>query len=268
MIFFLNRGLILEQEIVKALKSYFSIIGVPEFYENFTVSVSNGHPFARMVLSDAPEKDATSLFPVVVVTTEYEGKPDELANVIAFEYFSLGTEDIEAKNDGGPSNIEARYMMMTPKKMDALREAMNSRTDKRIFGVTQFIRRSDHISIEIWAENPQLKNELYELIRLFVCGYMKESFEKLYDENNFSLFDNTVKGQRSNNFNFDFGVELYGAQITFDADYIIEQSVIDTELVDGNIDFMEVINHVKGQSGTSRSIIIDGRDCAEPGEEE
>jgi hypothetical protein len=268
MMFFLNRGLILEQEIVKALKSYFSITGVPAFYENFTVSVSNRHPFARMVLSGTPEKDAASLFPVVVVTTEYESKPDELANVIDFEYFSLGPQDIEAKNDGGPSDIEARYLMMTPKKMDALREAMNSRTDKRVFGAAWFIRRSDHVSIEIWADNPQLKNELYELVRLFVCGYMKESFEKLYDEHNFSLFDDSVKGQRSNNFNFDFGVELYGAQITFDADYIIEQSVIDTELVDGDIDFMEVINHAKGQSGTSRSVITGGGDCAEPGEKE
>jgi hypothetical protein len=110
-----------------------------------------------------------------------------------------------------------------------------------------------------------LKNELYEAIRLFVCGWMKESLEKLYEENGFTLFDNTVRGQRSNNANVDFGIELWGAYLTFEAEYTIEQTVIDTELVDSNIDFMEVINHVKGQAGTTRSVIIGGGDSAESG---
>jgi hypothetical protein len=94
---------------------------------------------------------------------------------------------------------------------------------------------------------------------------MKESFEKLYEENGLAIFDDTVYGQRSNTFNLDFGVELHGAHITFNADYIIEQSVIDTELVDENIDFMEVINHVKEQAGTSRSIVAGRRDGAGTG---
>jgi hypothetical protein len=60
MIFFLNRGLILEQEVVKVLKKYFSIIGIPEYYKNYTITVTNEHPFARMLLSEAPEKEAES----------------------------------------------------------------------------------------------------------------------------------------------------------------------------------------------------------------
>ena len=267
MIFFLNRGLILEQEIVKALKKYFSIIGVPEFYENFTVSVSNRHPFARMCLSDAPEKDAASIFPVVIVATEDEGKPTELSDVVDSQAMTLEPADIETKKDGGPSDVEARYMMMTPAKMSTLREAMDARKDKRIFGVTQFIRRRDHIAIEIWAENPQLKNELYELIRLFVCGFMKDYLAELYkkfftetdedEEGPLVVFDSSVRGQRSNNFNVDFGIELSGGQITFDADYIIEQSVIDTEVGDINDNLLlEVINHVKGYADTAKEWII------------
>jgi hypothetical protein len=174
--------------------------------------------------------------------------------------------DIAAKNEGGKSDVEERYMMMTPKKMGELRAAMDARTDKRIFGFTQFIRRRDHISIEIWAENPQLKNELYEIIRLFACGFMRHYLAKLYGgyfkeldggDVPFAIFDGSVKGQRSNNFNIDFGVELFGAQITFDADYIIEQSVIDTEASDNNDNLLlEVINHVKDCTDTTREWII------------
>jgi len=143
---------------------------------------------------------------------------------------------------------------------------MDARTDKHIYGATQFIRRRDHISIEIWAENPQLKNELYELIRLYVCGFMKDYLDHLYREyfseleegqSPLAIFDSSVKGQRSNNFNVDFGIELSGAHITFDADYIIEQSVIDTELVEINDNLLlEVINHVKGYADATREWII------------
>jgi hypothetical protein len=181
MIFFLNRGLILEQEIVKALKNYFKTTGVPEYYQNYTVSVTNGHPFARMWLSSAPEQDAASLFPVVVVAAEDDEKPGELANVIDTQYLTLEPADI-ADKDGvpGTSDIERRYTMMTPEKMAGLRAAMEDREDQRLFGATWFIRRRDHISIEIWAENPQLKNELYELTRLFVCGFMRDYLHELY----------------------------------------------------------------------------------------
>jgi hypothetical protein len=111
-----------------------------------------------------------------------------------------------------------------------------------------------------------LKNELYELIRLFVCGFMMDYLAEQYreffteldaGESPLAIFDSSVRGQRSNNFNVDFGIELSGAHITFDADYIIEQSVIDTELVEINDNLLlEVINHVKGYADTTREWII------------
>ena len=260
MIFFLNRGLILEQEISKAIKKYFSLIGISEFYKNYTVHVTNAHPFAKMLLSKAPEKDAVSLFPVVVVATESESKSAELKNAVSYYDMAVTPEDIEAKENGGPSILEQRYIMMTPKKMADIRAAMNSRKDKRIFGRTWFIRRSDYISIDIWADNPQLKNELYDLIWNFICGFMREYIEQLYktfypdlkdeDGSPFSLFDHTVMGHRSNNVNIEFGIELYGGILTFEADYIVEQSIIDTEIVEADDFLLEVLNHVKGYPDT------------------
>ena len=276
MIYFLNRGLILEQEIVKALKKYFSIIRVPDYYKNFTVNITNEHPFARMWLSEAPEKDAASLFPVVVIATEEDSKPPELLNLVHSEYLTIEPSDIAIKEDDSLSDIEARYEMITPPIMNELRAAMDAREDKRIFGATSFIRRSDHISIEIWAENPQLKNELYEIVRLFVCGFMKDYLESFYKEcfkevsdkkSPLAIFDSSIRGQRSNNFNVDFGIELYGANITFDADYVIEQSIIDTELNDNDNILLEVINHVKGYGETTREWIIGPDDYTGTGEE-
>jgi hypothetical protein len=47
-------------------------------------------------------------------------------------------------------------------------------------------------------------------------------FKELGDgESPLAVFDSSIMGQRSNNFNVDFGIEISGAHITFDADYII-----------------------------------------------
>jgi hypothetical protein len=265
MIFFLNKGLVLEQIIVKALRDHFNTLGLADFYKGVTVSVTNKHPFARLLLNSINgEKPGASLFPAVVVASLEDEKPGEMAGLTEVVAIKLLPEDVNPPEPGAKSPLEeSGYMMMTPAKYSAIRNAVNERG--RVYGISCKIRRQDRIAIEIWAENIQLKNELYEAVRLFVCGFMKESFEKLYEENNFSLFDNTVRGQRSNNFNGEFGVELWGSYITFEADYTIRQTVIDTEIVDGNIEFMEVINHVKGQAGTSRSVIIGRGDGAESG---
>lgn len=268
MIFFLNKGLILEQAVVKALRDYFNTLGIADFYKGVTVTVTNKHPFARLLSGSINgEGPRASLFPVVVAATLEDGKPGELAGLVETSGLELTPDDVNPPEPGAESPLEAGgFMMMTPEKYRAIREAVNEKG--RVYGISNRIRRQDKISIEIWAENIQLKNELYEAVRLFVCGYMKESFEKLYGWSDFSLFDDTVTGQRGNNFNIDFGVELWGACITFEADYAIEQNVIDTELADENIDFMEVVNHVEGQTGTSRSVVAGGGDGAEPGGEE
>jgi hypothetical protein len=267
MIFFLNKGLILEQIIIKALQDYFKTVGIADFYKGVTISVTNKHPFARLLLNSINgTKPQASLFPAIVVATLDDEKPGELADLIEIgdaeftpDYVNPPEENPEEKS---PME-KAGFMMMTQAKYQAIRDAVNQKG--RVYGISAKVHRQDRIAIEIWAENIQLKNELYEAVRLFVCGYMKEALEELYEENGLTFFDDTVRGQRSNNFNGEFGIELWGSYITFEVDYTIGQTVIDTDLVDENIDFMEVINHVKGQAGTSRSVVIGGGDGAESG---
>jgi hypothetical protein len=264
MIFFLNQGLILEQEIAKAVKSYFKIAGAPKFYENYSINITNDHPFAKMLLSRDAKAASASLFPAIVVTTDSEGKPDELVNLNEAAYLTIEPPDLPTGEEG-IKDFCGRHLMMTPAIIEEMRAAMVAHGDNKLFGYSISIRRQDHISIEIWAKNPQLKNELYEAIRLFVAGWMRDYLEKLYEENALAIFDNTVRGQRSNNFNVDFGIELVGGQITFDADYVINQSVIDTDLTEINNNlFLEVINHVKGYPETTREWIY-GPGDTEPG---
>ena len=233
--------------------------GAIEGYHGFTLNITSAHPFAKLALEMAGgARTEASLFPAIVVATESDDKPAALSALSDVFGVALTAEDVDP--------LEARgYMMMTPEKLAAIREAAQARG--RIYGVSTIIRRTDRIAIEIWAENIQLKNELYELVRLFVCGWMKHALEKLYAENGLAIFDNTVHGERSNNFNVDFGVDLAGALLVFDADYLIEQTIIDTDLTSENIDMMEVINHVKGQAGESRSVVFDCAGCGTGGDD-
>jgi len=237
MIFYMNRGLILENEIVKALKNYFNSLGVAEDYKNYSLNITNEHPFNTLLGVNGEEVDAASLFPAIVVTTSNDSKPGQLDHLVETNALTLDPEDISAIIPSGYT--------ITPEVVEKIREEMEGRG--HLFGISTMIRRSDLISIEIWTDNIQLKNELYEMTRLYVCGGLKHHLENILNRN-VAIFDNTIKGQRSNNFNYDFGIDLAGAQITFEADYIIEQSVIDTELIEINGEIiLEVINHVKGQ---------------------
>ena len=262
MIYFLNRGPILELEILKAFRFYLERKGITEYYKNnFRVSLTNEHPFGQMLLSKASGSKATSRLPVIVVATESDRKPADL-NILGMG----NTHDLIVT----PADIELyekRYKMMPPRIINELRGAMDSRKIKKLFGVQRFSWRQDIISVDIWAENPQVKNDLYDCIRDYICTFLEDYLEGLYreifpelegsDEAPIDIFDNSVFGQRSNNSNLDFGIELFGAYLAFEVNYVIELSIIDTDIEEENENLLlEVINHVKGYGETVREWII------------
>ncbi|GHU65064.1 hypothetical protein FACS189447_03330 [Spirochaetia bacterium] len=249
MIFFLNKGLILEQEIVKALKEYFASLEFEKDY-NIALNITNEHPFNTLLGNDTGNISAASLFPSIVVTTSDDSKPAQLDHLVETQAWTLERPDIDKLVEAGyrvaPGVIEKLKVEMDGPPDDP-EDTGEEKTKGRdhLYGIAFMINRSDKISIEIWAENIDLKNIIYELTRLYICGFMKEYLEAKLKS--LKIFDNSIRGQRSNNFNYEFGIDLAGAQITFDADYIVEQSVIDTELIEINREIIikEVINHVK-----------------------
>ncbi|MCL1993477.1 MAG: hypothetical protein FWG66_11090 [Spirochaetes bacterium] len=243
MIFYLNKGRILEEEIVQAVRGYFAAIDLANDYNGISVNVTNEHPFNTLLGSG--DEAAASLFPAVVITTLDESKPPGLANLpetgIEPRAWAWEKADMDA--------LAAAGYEVTPGVVEKLKGHFEGRD--RLYGVVFGAVRQDTISIEIWCENIALKNQLYEKLRVFACGMMKHA---LSGGGKLTVFDGSVRGQRSNTFNYDFGVSLAGAQITFEADYIVEQSIIDTELAGVSGDFLlEVMNHAK--TGATKSTV-------------
>jgi hypothetical protein len=220
MMYYLNKGLILEQEIKTAFINYFNSLRIDKMFgENCTLNITNEHPFAQFL--DNQSGGAAGLFPAIVITSESDEHTPPGGHLPEINKLILEPADVDQLIPYG--------YMIEPEMVERLREEFGERTE--IYGLTFIIRRSERISIQLWAENVQLKNYLYEMLRLFILGGLHESMEKFVKQNNMVLFDETVTGQRSGTYSNVNGVTMAGANIIFSADYMIEQSFIDTELI-------------------------------------
>ena len=271
MIYYLNFGFIAEQAIAEVVKNYIDRLKLDEIYSNFHISVTNIHPFAHMIIDSNAR--ANDLFPSVVVTSQTENKPSDLVNVPPQTY-AIGwtSEDIDdilsltkrtktKLNENGEfievvkngeavkENIPGLVCTVDDDSIAKLKEIADSRTSEtetgNVYGIKVDTRRRDHISVEIWSENNQLKNELFEHLRILFTSslnmILREKF-KIFDTN---VFDNSVNGERSSNYNFDFDVILNGSHITFEIDYTVSQIIFDTSVTNINEIVTEVKNHVK-----------------------
>ena len=273
MIYYLNLGFVLEQALVDVTKTYIDRLHLDSVYDNFHITVVNEHPFAHMMLED--KTTANDTFPSVVITSHSDSEVPDLTNLMEmmhgvkftskdFDDLFLtytrpktrvkenGETEIVHKRDGSivREPVPGYVLIYDEERISKLKEIADSRTKGEeiggIYGVKVDARRRDNISVEIWCENDQLKDELYEhLILFFQCSLdriLHEKF-KMFD---CAIFGNRIHGERSSNYNFDFDVTLTGSHLTFSVDYNVSQIILDTDIENLTTEiFWEVINHVK-----------------------
>jgi hypothetical protein len=261
---YLNKGLILEQAVTGLANQYFDAMRLDGFYKNFHIKATLDHPFA--VLLREHTLNAADHFPVVVVSTYDDNKPSELIG-LSPQIEGLGleqedvdgitkyTEKISARGKEKERVIPGLFPVAESSVIQAVKDTIAG--NGLIYGLSVRTYRCDKISLEIWAENAQLKNEIYEHLRLFVIGNLRNILEKQYEFYDIKIDDDKINGQRSGAYNDQFDVLLYGANITFDVNYAITQFILDTEIKNPSGDLMlEVINHAKGYEGTTRERIF------------
>lgn len=254
MICYLNRGFILEQAIVAAVNDYFETIKAENLYENFNVRATLEHPFAKVFKGGTGLK-AADQFPAVVVSTNNEVKPSDLPIRPQVQGIGLTQGDIDVIKkttetiikDGKEKEcrIPGFCTVVAPDVLKAIEDHLAAK--KISYGLSIKMYRRDTISFEIWAENAQLKNELYEQLRLFVAGNLRHILTvKKYQAYDVKLDDESVNGHRNFAWNDQFDVVLVGGDITFEVNYAVEQIVLDTQIENPKRDLiMEVINHVE-----------------------
>lgn len=256
MVYYLNRSFNSEQAVVALIEGYLERLDVDELYKNFHISVTNDHPFAHMLIDSNLRSQDT--FPAIVITSQNDIKTGDMMGMplqtmaVGLTATDIDTitdvyETVTVKGKERRRQIPGVSAVAAKSTIDALRLAIERSPMKEVYGISQSIRRTDSISMEIWSENAQLKNELYDALKMFVSTSLDLILSKKYKVFAASVSEGTVKGERGNNFNFDFDVPLYGAVINFEVDYACEQILVDTEIDDiGTKNLVwEVVNHVK-----------------------
>jgi len=272
MIYYLNLGFVVEQALRDVIARYIDRLRLDEVYSNFHISVINEHPFAHMIIENNPR--CADNFPAVIITSESDGKSPELMNVppqvcgVGFTSDDIDTiinstkrtktrinengevVDVIKKGEVQKEVIPGYILVCDDKAIEQLKEVANSRTEGEtkgmVYGVKYNTRRKDHISVEIWSDNNQLKNELYEHLRILCSNSLDRILCDRYSMFDPCVFDGTVSGERSANYNFDFDTLLTGSHIAFDIEYNVAQIILDTEINSIGKDLLlEVINHVK-----------------------
>ena len=252
-IFYLNQGIILEQAISSLIHEYLETVDIDGLYKNFHVEVSNSHPFASLYVH--ANMKAADLFPAIIVSTQSDDKTSELSQLPAdIDTVGLNENDIDilTSNTYGEDFID---MSGETRKAGTKIPGLCAVTSKKViqnlkeiiaiqgyvYGYDIKTRRTDRVGIEIWADNEQVKNELYEIVRLFVSGGLLPLLQSRYKNFDISIFDHSIHGQRSGNHNMDFDIPLSGSSISFEVNYCIRQVLVDTEITKIN----EVIPEVK-----------------------
>ena len=235
MLVYLNRGLILEQAICTLIDEYIGTIKLNETFANFHTHVTLQHPFAHLFMETGLK--AADHFPVIVVSTYEDDKPPEMDGLPPYmqgtelDAVGITESDIDTimninGKDGKP--IPGIPLPANPESISILKNILE--TKEHVFGYSVRTYRKDSISIEIWAENAQIKNQIYEDLRLFVLGNLRHILTDKYEGYDLKIDSESINGQRSSAYNIDFGVVLFGANIRFEANYAVEQVLINTEL--------------------------------------
>ena len=260
--YYLNRGIILEQVIVSLIHEYLEAIDADNLYKNFHIEATNSHPFASLYFHN--NERAADDFPKIVVTTTADDKTPALDGLKAWiTPVSFSDEDIDdwASNTydkdfidlngnivKGGEKIPGLCAVTSKAVINALKKVTKKRGEIR--GNKIEIRRTDRLSIEIWADNEQVKNEVYEITRLFVAGDLRHILAERYGFFDPLIDDGTIHGQRSNNYNMDFDIPLSGGMISFEVNYLISQVVLDSDKTAMSEDIeAEAHNYVKHKQG-------------------
>lgn len=255
--YFLNRGLVIEQAVAAILNGYLDSIDVDGLYDNFHVEVTNSHPFATLYLHS--HKKAADTFPVIVVSTQSDGKTDELSQLPAeISEVALSESDIDGLSSdtyesdyvdifGELHKAGSKIAGLCATTADSQKTILKDIAKERgsVAAYETKVRLTDTIGIEIWADNEQVKNELYEIVQLFVYGGLLAVLQSEYKEFEVEFFDKTVRGRRSGNYNMDFDVALSGGMLSLDLNYSIRQMIVDTDVKNISEIIPGVKNYVK-----------------------
>jgi len=191
-----------EKLIPEKLKEFILEFDFSELYPNFkTVRIGAVHPFALLLFQEVMGQTLnTDVFPSITVsdsseTESFETMGRELTQI------SMTPADV-AEMDG---HRAAGRLIVSDSNWARVQAAVAS---KNLAGTMYTYMGQHNIDINIWSDNKDITSLLYDLIKQFFTVRKGQLHEAGFD------IQAAISGRRSGDISMEFGMLLYGANIT------------------------------------------------------
>lgn len=184
------------------LKQFFVEMRFAELFPKFgQIRIGNVHPFALLLFQDVMgQKLDLSVFPSITVndSTEQEnyvtiGRDNELLEITNEYYAAL------------VGYAASNRLMVAPSSLSYLQAALATGP---VFGVKSSYRGSHRVDINIWTDNKTMTGYIFDMVKALINSKRGELHEAGLD-----IVEN-IDGRRSGDISVEFGVLLYGANLT------------------------------------------------------
>jgi len=192
----------------------------PNFSKHGKLNIGKVHPFARL-LSDTRRLRWQDVMPSISIAM-VDDNTNDLAigkDAVVVEITQALVQELE----------DQKYSLNRQQVFRDLYKILDAGTT--LYGLQTNRRYQAKISMEIWADSDVVKDALYEGTKDMLDFYAKA----LYDDGAENI---TVTGKKDGDYNFDFGVMLYGSNVTMT--YVIANM---TFYIDTEVQQIASINH-------------------------
>lgn len=182
-----------------------------ELFPKVNLKVSTDHPFVGLLQQSVPEggKYDVSGFPcITVIDTNFNKLVETPVLPQTMKLLPVLVDEIKA---GGRNKF-----IMSKQALAELEAAFKGKEFLRAEGY-QTLRRTQ-MAIEIWAANKVQKDKIFDLVSAYLVGQQRF---KQHVENEVIIEEESITGEKSGIYNFDFGEVLYGAMIHFSTAYTV-----------------------------------------------
>ncbi|KKL11520.1 hypothetical protein LCGC14_2545010, partial [marine sediment metagenome] len=193
-----------EKTIIDELKKHLvDEVRFKEIYPEFgNIRVSATHPFAYLMDQEINQnKVPVGLFPSITIVNDSDNR-----NLTLLMQKQVSTEIDITSTEIADIKANRNLYMISDKDVRGLEDLLDTYNGTlHASGVESFIKGM--MVVEVWAENADVKNAIYDITRNFLLGIKRFTIQEKYG---IIILEASIRGEKSGNYNFDFGFMTYG----------------------------------------------------------
>lgn len=209
-----------EKSLSRYLRDFLQTVGYSELFPNFdNIRVSTVHPFVILLSQEVlGTSQKVNVFPSITVVDSTMAEDVEVLGDELIQ--AVWTAEDMAQMDG---LRQQKLVYVSDSGWTRLQERLAEKNE--LIGITRQYHTSHSIDFNIWSENKDITNFLFDMVCHFITQKRNDIHENLgYDLSN-------IQGRRSGDINLDFGKLLYGANVTISMAFNHRATLFDTAAV-------------------------------------